>query len=875
MEKSQQSEVIDGGRVEEDKTDSPQGDMHEQEQSDMGEKAVGSPGLASRSEPESGKSTTNGQSDPVVKRFIAALNNRENLRPFLDEHPDFLYRDIGFFEDPPLQYIIRSDKVAEDGRLGMIRQLVQHEYRQRTTSPAKGKNGRVTGIVRHIGKSGRPALHTACSRGLLKIADYLRQKGADINAIDQNGNTALHSACLGGQLQAAEWLLKKGAKIQTKNKAGNTALVLAICKANESMVNLLLRYRANPNAVTSIGKGKNGEDTALHKAALLRKDSKIVDLLLRADADVDPRNHFGATPLHEAARTGHEHATGRLLDEGAEVDARTRNKWTPLHHAAFQGHPGTVELLLKFGASTSSRTIDGKTPETLAMRGNHNDVVKLLHQDELLRQSLFGRSPKLSKPNADQKRLCDKFTGMVWPKIGDKPNSDLSVKEMLHGDQETEPLLKQLQSRGHATWIHLPANNLVWVEDVLKLIYHAPDPSTTVGKEQNNKDKDKAPSQNLLPKILQFIETHINETSQANHARQPHFRAAQGPKPRPREDHMISMVLPVVDTDMQQPRFYIPDNDDKLSEFWDEAEGAKTTSWPARPHGPESTNEEGHKLLRVQEYTISEGRSLTESESNHVKNMEDLEKAYRSIHFARTLDDSFHEILDKRDLNERNGDQVVSRYLARLRAKWEDEYTSQDTRTLKHIHADHVGLKKSQHEDVAEEGEGDNTMGEEDDSPQNDPLQMTAARIGQDDSFSGAAEETSHVAKTPSELESQQEPTKTDRKSTVWIYMRDLPVLTRTRAKKPHSNNSLDTSGYASLDRGEAQEDDDRMSDGDEISKDSEGEEDTQDPTPRQQILVVPQLWLWKIEGEQIPQSRLASSCHNADKFPISSPFVF
>jgi len=80
---------------------------------------------------------------------------------------------------------------------------------------------------------------------------------------------------------------------------------------------------------------------------------------LAAGTDVDLKDRFGDTTLHNAAWNGHKEVAELLIEKAADVNALGDNG-TPLDWAIFRKHPETVELLRKHG---------GKTGEELEAEG--------------------------------------------------------------------------------------------------------------------------------------------------------------------------------------------------------------------------------------------------------------------------------------------------------------------------------------------------------------------------------------------------------------------------------------------------------------------------------------------------------------------------
>lgn len=126
-----------------------------------------------------------------------------------------------------------------------------------------------------------PALIDAVNWGNVEIVKYLVENGADIENMNNiYGNTALmrtadtmyveSEICI----EIAQYLLEKGANINAKTRNGWTALMYASCKGHFDMVKFLVENGADINAITDNGY------TALNSAL----DKEIEKFLIEAGA---------------------------------------------------------------------------------------------------------------------------------------------------------------------------------------------------------------------------------------------------------------------------------------------------------------------------------------------------------------------------------------------------------------------------------------------------------------------------------------------------------------------------------------------------------------------------------------------------------------
>jgi ankyrin repeat protein len=147
--------------------------------------------------------------------------------------------------------------------------------------------------------NGESALTRAIATGSPEIAALLINKGADAKVLnkDQENLSVYWFNTLGGRVPATEteakFTLLKDAGIAFTAPLGNgsTLLHLAVAKENPSLIKKALELGVDINAQDQDGM------TALHKAALIAKNDKILKQLLEAGAKKDLKTEFEETAL--------------------------------------------------------------------------------------------------------------------------------------------------------------------------------------------------------------------------------------------------------------------------------------------------------------------------------------------------------------------------------------------------------------------------------------------------------------------------------------------------------------------------------------------------------------------------------------------------
>ena len=162
----------------------------------------------------------------------------------------------------------------------------------------------------------------------------------------------IHDAAMNGNLAGVQAELDKGVGVNAKNDYGETPLDMAVWYNGETEVAALLRKQG----------GKHG----VINGAAAGGDIEAVKDFLAAGTDVNTKDGWEWTPLHNAAWWGHKEIVELLLANGAGVNAKNNVGWTPLHMAAINGRNEIVGLLVAGGADVNSKNNNGETPTDLA-----------------------------------------------------------------------------------------------------------------------------------------------------------------------------------------------------------------------------------------------------------------------------------------------------------------------------------------------------------------------------------------------------------------------------------------------------------------------------------------------------------------------------
>ena len=179
------------------------------------------------------------------------------------------------------------------------------------------------------------------------VANYLLDKGANVNARNEIGATPLYFATKDFDL--TQRLIAKGANVNIRAFGDYTPLHQAASSGNLKVAKLLIDHGADPNANGSAG-------TILHELIYRKLESgtEMAKLLLKGGAKINQKFSSGNTELHLAALNDYADIIPVLVKYGANINAINEYGHTPLYYAARHGHHKTADALIAAGANKNT-----------------------------------------------------------------------------------------------------------------------------------------------------------------------------------------------------------------------------------------------------------------------------------------------------------------------------------------------------------------------------------------------------------------------------------------------------------------------------------------------------------------------------------------
>ncbi|KXH52550.1 hypothetical protein CSIM01_09131 [Colletotrichum simmondsii] len=232
-------------------------------------------------------------------------------------------------------------------------------------------------------ENGYTAVHFAVVGGKPSAIELLHARGANINARSVDGELALHIAVDSGDIVAVKRLVKLGSEM-TPDCHGTTPLLLAYQHNNQEIIDCLRSYNLDQNGCSERVKMSSGHgcgsNAKLHSEQVGADSSAVLALAVN-------REWQGKTPLLRATCVEEVsiHIVQLLIDNGADLEAKDNWGCTPLHNLAMASaevdHSAVIRVLLRAGGNVNCRDNNGATPMAKACsRGNSFAISALMDQ---------------------------------------------------------------------------------------------------------------------------------------------------------------------------------------------------------------------------------------------------------------------------------------------------------------------------------------------------------------------------------------------------------------------------------------------------------------------------------------------------------------
>lgn len=223
-------------------------------------------------------------------------------------------------------------------------------------------------------------LFIACDLGDLEAVQSLLVKRAAVNCAYSfkrladdtlHMGTPLGQAAQNGHWQIMELLLQNGADVRIKSPVtGIEPLTLAAVEGCVQAVLTLLRWNADPNCSESFG-GSPLIAAAEHGRLAVAKR------LLNARAALDTQTKDAAvTALIQAAQNGHGLIVDLLIKAKADINRARADGSTALHRAVDENRVGVVKSLLGANANKNALDGDNKLPAHYARSADMKRIIK-------------------------------------------------------------------------------------------------------------------------------------------------------------------------------------------------------------------------------------------------------------------------------------------------------------------------------------------------------------------------------------------------------------------------------------------------------------------------------------------------------------------
>ncbi|KAH8832414.1 ankyrin repeat-containing domain protein [Flagelloscypha sp. PMI_526] len=213
------------------------------------------------------------------------------------------------------------------------------------------------------GRYGGSALQEVASEGTLCFVEFLVERGADVNIKGGYHGSALQAAAFQRALDIVQFLVERGADVRVEGGRYGSALQAAAAKGALDIVQFLVERGADVRV-------EGGHYGSALQAAAAGEALDVIQFLVKKGADVRMKGgHYGSA-LQAATANGSLDVVRFLVKKGADVRAEGGYYGSALQAAAARGGPDVFWFLVGNGADVRTEGgIYGSTLQAAAAGG--------------------------------------------------------------------------------------------------------------------------------------------------------------------------------------------------------------------------------------------------------------------------------------------------------------------------------------------------------------------------------------------------------------------------------------------------------------------------------------------------------------------------
>ncbi|CAF0969280.1 unnamed protein product, partial [Didymodactylos carnosus] len=359
----------------------------------------------------------------------------------------------------------------------------------------------------------------ACSSSDKDEVERLIQRGVDINTSNVDGLTALHQACIDNNQLMVEYLLSRGADINCQDNEGWTSLHAAASCGNIEIVRYLLSHGAIVDICNNEGELAIDVAEGDEIAQFLEEDMKRKGIDEEAARHIEHRmmlkhaqdwlnrspnfrpeqiihQRTGATALHVASAKGYLDVLDILLKAGANINATDNDGWTPLHAAAHWDKHDAIKFLIDKNCDLEAKNYAGQTA-TDVCDGVTHELLKELKEEKKSQQA---PPVPATRPPITESKDISPFPDNVFSPWKRKPGATSQRAPLT--DVEQKPIQQQSQPSRYGTskdQILTPTRSEPFDENFEPSTNTAKSTTSSIHSSQKHDQLPAPPQQQLAP----------------------------------------------------------------------------------------------------------------------------------------------------------------------------------------------------------------------------------------------------------------------------------------------------------------------------------------------------------------------------------------